>query len=79
MIRAFNCDMSDLPCKAEDLIGKVDFVLSDPPYKITRARYDMEFDYRTIWEVIQRMLAPVRGGGRHLLPHGGGRDPWRRP
>ena len=32
---------------------------ADPPYKITQARYDKEgFDYKAMWEVIQKMLCP---------------------
>lgn len=40
-------------------IRKTDKMLGLPPYKITQARYDKEgFDYKSMWEVIQKMLCP---------------------
>lgn len=42
-----------------NMMGGVKFVFADPPYKITQARYDKNrFDYKVMWDVIQRMLSP---------------------
>nr|UVX51176.1 MAG: DNA methylase [Bacteriophage sp.] len=58
-VRAFNGDMGMAISIFKDMIGKVKFVFADPPYKITQARYDKEiFDYKAMWEVIQKMLCP---------------------
>lgn len=79
-VRAFNGDMGMVMSVFKDMVGKVRFVFADPPYKITQARYDKEgFDYKAMWEVIQKNAVSVRGGSRHLFPHGGGRDHEGRP
>lgn len=79
-VRAFNGDMGMAMSVFKDMVGKVRFVFADPPYKITQARYDKEgFDYKAMWEVIQKNAVSGRGGSRHLLPHGGGRDHEGRP
>lgn len=58
-VRAFNGDMGMAMSVFKDMVGKVRFVFADPPYKITQARYDKEgFDYKAMWEVIQKMLCP---------------------
>ena len=58
-VRAFNGDMGMAMSVFKDMVGKVRFVFADPPYKITQARYDKEgFDYKSMWEVIQKMLCP---------------------
>lgn len=79
-VRAFNGDMGMAMSVFKDMVGKVRFVFADPPYKITQTRYDKEgFDYKAMWEVIQKNAVSVRGGSRHLFPHGGGRDHEGRP
>lgn len=79
-VRAFNGDMGMAMSVFKDMVGKVRFVFADPPYKITQARYDKEgFDYKAMWEVIQKNAVSVRGGSRHLFTHGGGRDHEGRP
>lgn len=58
-VRAFNGDIGMAMSVFKDMVGKVRFVFADPPYKITQARYDKEgFDYKAMWEVIQKMLCP---------------------
>lgn len=58
-VRAFNGDMGMAMSVFKDMVGKVRFVFADPPYKITQARYDKEgFDYKAMWEVIQKMPCP---------------------
>ena len=67
-VRAFNGDMGMAMSVFKDMVGKVRFVFADPPYKITQARYDKEgFDYKSMWEVIQKMLC---------YSHPSGMDRW---
>lgn len=37
------------------------------------------YEDKAMWEVIQKNAVSVRGGSRHLFPHGGGRDHEGRP
>lgn len=49
MITVFKGDMEIIPDKMADMAGKVDFVFADPPYNITRARYDNgSFNYNVM-------------------------------
>lgn len=57
-MRIYNIDFSDIG-EYEDIEGEVDFVFADPPYGITKARYDRAgFDYAKMWETIRWALKP---------------------
>jgi site-specific DNA-methyltransferase (adenine-specific) len=59
MIKSYLGDMVIATEVFGGMIGGVKFVFADPPYKITQARYDKNrFDYKVMWDVIQKMLSP---------------------